>query len=107
MRNLTLQRPLRPRFVENKIVAIVLALPEPFAVLALMHRGIEFGDREKPLLEDKSSAIAEFPQIRKNILDIAGAERAVSALKDEHGAVLRQDPRSPLQPPNLGPSTSI
>src|ERR1700738_4035202 len=56
----TLQRPLRPvaRSVENKIVAIVLVLPEPFAVLALMNRGIEFGDREKPLLEDKSSAIA-------------------------------------------------
>src|SRR6202171_5948401 len=102
MRNLTLQRPLRPRFVENKIVAIVLALPEPFAVLALMNRGIEFGDREKPLLEDKSSAIAEFRQIRKNILDIARAEMAVFALEHEQWRVLPQDPRSALQYLELG-----
>src|ERR1700730_15903245 len=67
-----------------------------------MNRGIKFGDREKPLLEDKSSAIAEFRKIRKNILDLARAEMAVFALEDEQRRVLPQDPRRALHYLELG-----
>src|SRR5882762_6868834 len=40
-------RPIR-RLAKNKVVAVVPALPEPFAVLVLVHRGVELGNRQDP-----------------------------------------------------------
>src|SRR5258708_20624855 len=87
------------RFVKDKIVAVILAFPEPFTVLALMNRGIEFGDRQQPMAKDKTSLVAVRPQIRKNILDVAGREMAVLALEHQQRRVLPQDALRAL--PNL------
>jgi hypothetical protein len=43
--------------VKNEIVAVILALPEPFAVLALMNGGIELRDRQQPIAADKTSDV--------------------------------------------------
>jgi hypothetical protein len=90
------------RFAEDKIVAVVPALPEPVAVLALMNRGIEFGDRQKLVTTDKAALVAKSAEIRKHVMDISGREMPILALEDEQWGVLAQNPLGALQNPELG-----
>src|ERR1700736_1090230 len=91
-----------PRFAEDKVVAVVLALPEPFAVLALMNRRIERGDRQNLIAPDEASLVAEAFEIGKYILDIAGREVPIFALENQQGRVLSQNPLGALQNPEFG-----
>jgi hypothetical protein len=88
-----LQGRSRARFAENEIVAIVLALPEPFAVLALMNRGIEFGGWKNLVAPDEASLVAKALEIRKHILNRAGREVPIFALENQQWRVLSQNPQ--------------
>src|SRR5882757_9350627 len=90
------------RFAEDKIVAVVLALPEPFVVLALMNCGIEFGDWKNLIAPDEASLVAEAFEIGKYILDIAGREVPIFALENQQWRVLSQNPFGALQNPEFG-----
>src|SRR6202022_2591409 len=89
-------------FAEDKIVAVIAALPEPFAVLALMDRGIEFGNREKLTARDEASLVAKSPEIGKQILDVAGCEVAILALEHQQWRVLPEDPLRAPENPEFG-----
>ena len=56
---------------KDEIVAVVVALPEPFGVLVLMHDGIELRDRKYPVAADEAALVAEAFEIGKYIADIA------------------------------------
>src|SRR5712664_4080630 len=90
------------RFAKDKIVAVVLALPEPFAVLALMDRGIEFGDRQNLIAPDEASLVAEAFEIGKYILDIAGCEVPIFALENQQWRMLPQNSFGALQNSEFG-----
>src|SRR5260370_9107364 len=100
-----LQLRLRPvqRFAEDKIIAVVPALPEPFAVLALMKRGIEPGNRQDLIAPDEASLVAEAFEIGKYILDIAGTEVPIFALENRQWPMLRKNSFAPLQTPEFAP----
>lgn len=68
---------------ENKIVAVIPALPEPFAVLALVQRRIEFSDRQQPVAADEATLIALAFEPGENILHMAGREMAVFAFEHQ------------------------
>jgi hypothetical protein len=70
-------------FAENEIVAVILALPEPLAILALMYRGIEFGDRQKPIATNKTSLVTEARKVGEHVADVTGREMAILALEHQ------------------------
>ena len=53
------RRGVRPFTSQRQNCAVVPALPEPFAVLALMHLRIEVRQRLEPIAADEDAAIAK------------------------------------------------
>jgi hypothetical protein len=80
------------RFAKDEIVAVVFALPEPLAVLALMNGGIELRDREKLVTAHETSFVAEAGEIGKHIPDTAGREMAVLAFENQQWRRPAQNP---------------
>src|ERR1700733_6519808 len=78
----------RSRFAKDEIVAVVLALPEPFFVLALMNDGIEPGDRQNLIAANEASLVAEALKTGKYVLHIAGCEMPIFALENEQRRVV-------------------
>jgi hypothetical protein len=81
-----------PRFAKDEIVAVVLALPEPLAVLALMNGCIELRDGEKPVTAHETSLVTETGEIGKHIPDTAGREMAVLAFEYQQWRLPAQNP---------------
>ena len=47
------------RFAKDKIVTVILALEEPFAVLALMNSGVELRDRQNLITANETALVAQ------------------------------------------------
>ena len=90
------------RFAKDEIVAVVLALPEPFAVLALMNRSGKFGDWQEPAAANEATLVAKPFEIREQTFHIAGRQVPVFALKHQQWSVLPENPLSALQYSELG-----
>src|SRR6266704_2605581 len=78
------------RFAKDKIVAVVLALPEPFAALALMDGRIEFRDRQELAATDERSFVTQALEVGENIVDASVCEMAVLTLEDKQWRTLAQ-----------------
>src|SRR6266700_5690415 len=90
------------RFAKDTIVAVVLALPEPFAALALMDGRIEFRDRQELAATDERSFVTQALEVGENIVDASLCEMAVLTLEDEQWRTLAQYSLGPLQNVELG-----
>src|ERR1700733_5931258 len=94
-------RPSR-NFPKHKIVAVAPALPEPFAVPALMDGGIELRERQQPIAADETALIAGPAEPGKPAPDRAGLEMPVLAFEHQERRMLLQDPLGALQDAELG-----
>jgi hypothetical protein len=80
------------RFAKDEIVAVILALPEPLAVLALMNGGVELRDREKLVTAHETSVVTEVDVIGKYIPDTARRAMAVLAFENQQWRLPAQNP---------------
>src|SRR5713226_4794850 len=90
------------RFAKDKIVAVVLALPEPFAALALMDGRIEFRDRQELAATDERSLVAQALEVGEYVVDATVCEMAVLTLEDQQWRASAQYSLGSLQNVELG-----
>jgi hypothetical protein len=73
---------IHSRIGENEIVAVILVLPEPFAVLALMNCRIKFGNWENFVATNEPSLVTKARKVGKDFLDAARREMPIFALEN-------------------------